>query len=64
MESQLTRSCFSIPMRQQDAIRDLHEQTGLGMSELVRRMFDFCLSQPTLNQLVPNMSGQIHVGGK
>jgi hypothetical protein len=53
-----------IPDRQMDAFRDLQLQTGVTVSETMRRMYDFCFSEPVMNQLFPSMSGQIRLGVK
>lgn len=52
---------FFLPERQDAGLRSVAEQTGLSYSELLRRMVDNCLQSQTLNQLVPSMSGKIHL---
>ncbi len=64
MGSNYVRMISNVAARQQEDLRYLQRQTGLGISELVRRMLDNCLQEDSLNRLVPNMSGQIRVGGK
>lgn len=34
------------------------EQSQLSISDLVRRMVDYCVKEPILNEVVPCMSGQ------
>lgn len=51
-----------MPERQIDALRALREQTGLSVSELIRRMFDYCIRDHVFNEIVPAMSGQVSVG--
>lgn len=46
---------------QQQSFDRLHGQTGLTKSELMRRMFDYCLQEFVINQLVPTMSGSLTV---
>ncbi len=64
MGTEFVRVCFNLPQRHQAEIRSLQSQTGLGMSELVRRMLDLSLQKDSLNQIVPTMSGQLYTGGK
>jgi len=45
-----------------DKFESLRNQTGISVSELMRRMFDLCLTDNVVNQIIPCMSGQISVG--
>jgi hypothetical protein len=51
-------NCFLTPS-QGEAIISLKEQSGLNLSELTRRMFDYCLQEHRLNELIPSMSGRM-----
>lgn len=51
-----------VPDRHRDKMETLQSQTGLTLSELMRRMFDYCLQPQVLNMLVPCMSGQMQTG--
>ncbi len=53
-----------IPDRQMDHFRELQTQTGVCVSETMRRMYDLCFSEPIISQLFPSMSGQIKLGVK
>jgi len=37
----------------------LKDFTGLNLSELTRRLFDYCLQEHRLNDIVPSMSGKM-----
>lgn len=42
---------------------DIARQAGIGVSELIRRMLDFCAKPTNLNELFPCLSGSINVSG-
>lgn len=52
-----------IPDQQMARLRSVSTETGITVSELMRRMYDYCLQGKVLNELVPAMSGQIQKGG-
>lgn len=49
------------PERQKQQLLEAKEQTGLSLSELLRRMMDHCLTTGVMNELVPSMSGRLEV---
>lgn len=55
----MERLNFFFPGRQAEGLRSLAHQTELSSSELLRRMVDYCLKGNVLNELVPQLSGNI-----
>jgi hypothetical protein len=53
------RMNFILPDRYAQELRQVAQQTGLTLTEVLRRMMDHCLQGPVLNQLVPCMSGSL-----
>lgn len=50
-----------IPERQVELFQDLAKDTGINISELKRRMYDFCFQERVINEIIPSMSGNIQI---
>lgn len=48
---------------QADELERLKQLTGLPKTEIIRRMFDHCVQESVLNQLVPTLSGSLGLRG-
>lgn len=48
-----------LEVRQVATFESLRDHTGITVSELMRRMFDYCFQESVMNQIVPCMSGQL-----
>ena len=53
----MTRFNLFIPDRQLNTFYKLSQDTGLAVADLMRRMYDYCLREPVLCDIVPCMSG-------
>lgn len=56
------RVCTNLEERHHEGLEQVSRVTGLGRSEVVRRILDYTLQPLHLNVLVPSMSGQIFLG--
>ena len=56
------RVCANLEERHYNDLDQVTQVTGLGRSEILRRILDYSLQNTHLNMLVPSMSGQIHLG--
>ena len=48
-----------LPDQQAQSVERLASRLEVPASELFRRMVDFCLPDPRLDQMVPSMSGRV-----
>lgn len=47
--------------RQGDYLQRMKQNTGIGISEYLRRLLDYSIREEIVNELVPAMSGQLQV---
>lgn len=55
---------YRIPERYVDNFQNLAKETGITVSELKRRMYDFCFQEKILNEMLPSLSGSIQIHGR
>jgi hypothetical protein len=46
--------------RQIVSLEKLRDQAGISVSELMRRMIDYCLQEEEINHIVPCLSGRLY----
>jgi hypothetical protein len=59
MSERYIRTTLFMPEAQRNALRNLSDSTGIGMSELMRRAHDKFLREDVLNDEFPHVSGFI-----
>lgn len=61
MSDRAPRFVVTFSERQMSDLRELSTITELSMSELLRRMVDYCVRTEAMDRVVPCMSGRLQV---
>lgn len=50
-----------IPDHQEGDLCWIRDYTGLTISEFTRRLYDYAFQERVLNEVIPSMSGRLHI---